>query len=118
MNNKDINPNYKGRFLKNIVAGYNLESLEFDEGTILVQQTDGLKVYFQLKTNYTYYNELADESRMFMRTSKNNPMEILPGSAIDDEGRFMPDSQKFCLAQHVRVPADDELEWYEKQGTV
>lgn len=45
-------------------------------------------------------------------------MEILPGSAIDSTGSLMPDSQKFCLAQHVRVPADGELEWYESLDVV
>lgn len=118
MNNKNINPNYKGRFLKNIVADYNLGSLEFDKGTILVQQMDRLKMYFQLKTNHTYYNERTDKSRTLSVILKSNFMEILSGSAVDGEGRFVPDSHKFCFAQYVRVPADDELEWYEKQDTV
>lgn len=115
MNNKDINPNYKGRFLKNIVADYNLDCLDFDEGTILVQELEDIKAYFQLDCAYTYYNEWADESKMFMR--KNAPLKILPGSAIDGLGRILPDS-KFCLAQHIRVPIDEELSWYEKQSLV
>lgn len=55
-----------------------------------------------------------------MRKTKNDPLEILPGSAIDGMGMGMilPDSQKFCLAQHVRVPVDGELSWYEKQSLV
>lgn len=119
MNNEDINPNYKGRFLKNIVADYELEYLKFDEGTILIQETDEIKVFFQLKSGYIYYNEWSDKSRMFIRRSgKNHPMEILPGSAIDSTGSLMPDSQKFCIAQHVRVPADGELEWYESLDVV
>ena len=118
MSNEDINPNYKGRFLKNIVADYNLNSLELDEGTVLIQELDDIKVYFQLDCVYTYYNEWGDESKMFFRKTKNDPLKILPGSAIDAIGRFLPDSQKFCLAQHIRFPADDELEWYEKQNVI
>lgn len=119
MNNEDINPNYKGRFLKNIVADYELEYLKFDEGTILIQEAAEIKVFFQLKYDYIYYNEWSDKSRMFLRRfGKNHPMEILPGSAIDSMGRLMPDSQKFCIAQHVRVPADGELEWYESLDVV
>lgn len=118
MNNENINPNYKGRFLKNIVADYNLDCLDFDEGTILVQELEDIKVYFQLDCAYTYYNEWADKSRMLMRKTKNDPLEILPGSAIDGMGMILPDSQKFCLAQHVRVPVDGELSWYEKQSLV
>lgn len=119
MNNENINPNYKGRFLKNIVADYGLEYLEFDEGTILIQEAAEIKVFFQLKSGYIYYNEWSDKNRMFLRRSgKNHPMEILPGSAIDSTGSLMPDSQKFCLAQHVRVPADGELEWYESLDVV
>lgn len=118
MNNENINPNYRGMFLKNIVADYELEYLKFDEGTILIQETDGIKVFFQLKSDYIYYNEWSDKNRMFIRGSKNFPMEILPGSAIDSIGRLMPDSQKFCIAQHVRVPADGELEWYESWDVV
>ena len=57
MNNENINPNYKGRFLRSIVADYNLDRLDFDEGTVLVQETYKVKVYFQLKFDYTYYNE-------------------------------------------------------------
>lgn len=118
MNNEDINPNYKGRFLKNIVADYELKTLKFDEGTVLIQEAGTLEVYFQLRFDYTYYNEWADENRFFFRRSKNIPMEILMGSAIDSMGLPMSDSQKFCLAQHVRVPTDGELEWYEKQNMV
>ena len=118
MNNEDINPNYKGRFLKNIVADYELKSLEIDEGTVLVQETEGLNVYFQLGSNYPYRNEWEDERRMFVRRTTNDPMEMLPGSAVDSAGRFVPDSQKFCLAQCVRFPADGEVAWYEKQGCV
>lgn len=117
MNNEDINPNYKGRFLKNIVADYELETLKFDEGTILIQETAEIKVFFQLKADHIYYNVWSDKTRMFARRAgKNSPMEILPGSAIDSVGRLLPDSQKFCLAQHVRVPTDGELEWYENQN--
>lgn len=118
MNNENMNPNYKGKFLKNIVADYGLEYLKFDEGTILIQEAAGIKVFFQLKSDYIYYNEWSDKDRMFIRRSKNHPMELLPGSIIDSTGRPMPDSQKFCIAQHVRVPADDELEWYESLNVV
>lgn len=118
MNNENINPNYKGRFLRSIVADYNLDRLDFDEGTVLVQETYKVKVYFQLKFDYTYYNEWADKSRLFSRTSRNAPMEILLGSAIDGVRGFIPSAQKFCLAQHVRVPVDGELDWYEKQSIV
>ena len=118
MNNENINPNYKGKFLKNIVADYGMELLEFDESTILIQETSAIKVFFQLKSDYIYYNEWSDKIRMFIRRSRNHPMEILPGSAIDSTGSLMPDSQKFCLAQHVRVPADGELEWYESLDVV
>ena len=117
MNNENINPNYKGRFLKNIVADYGLKYLEFDEGTILIQEAAEIKVFFQLKSDYTYYNEWSDESKMFMRRPKNLPMEILSGSTINSMG-WLPDSQKFCIAQHVRVPTDSELEWYESLNTV
>ena len=119
MNNENMNPNYKGRFLKNIVADYELEHLKFDEGTILIQETDEIRVFFQLKSDYIYYNEWSDKSRMFARKSgKNLPMEILPGSIIDCTGRILPDSIKFCLAQHVRIPADGELKWYESQNVI
>lgn len=120
MNNEDINPSYKGRFLKDIVADYELEHLKFDEGTILIQEAAGIKVFFQLKSDYIYYNEWSDEIRIFSRRyyRKNPPMEILPGSIIDSTRRLMPDSLKFCLAQHVRVPADDELKWYESLDVV
>ena len=120
MNNADMNPNYTGRFLKHIVADYGLDYLKFDEGTILIQEAAETKVFFQLKSNYIYYNEWNDEIRIFSRRyySKNPPMEILPGSAIDSTGRPISDSQKFCLAQHVRVPADGELKWYESLDVV
>lgn len=119
MNNENMNPYYKGRFLKNIVADYGLECLEFDEGTILIQEAAEIKVFFQLKSDYIYYNEWSYKNRMFLRSSgKNQPMEILPGSAIDNMGKDISDFQKFCLAQHVRVPADGELEWYESQNMV
>lgn len=118
MNNENMNPYYKGRFLKNIVADYGLECLELDEGTILILEMDEIRVFFQLKSDYIYYNEWGDVNRMFLRRSKNLPMEILPGSIIDCTGRILPDSIKFCLAQHVRVPVDGELEWYESQNAV
>lgn len=115
MNNEDINPNYKGRFLRNIMDDYALETLKFDEGTVLIQEAVGrTKVYFQLGFDYTYYNE----SRMSLTRSRNEFMEILLGSAVDSMGRPMPDFQKFCLAQHVKVPTDGELEWYESLNVV
>lgn len=55
---------------------------------------------------------------MFFRGTKNDPLRILPGSAIDGVGLLLPDSLKFCLAQHLRVPIDEELSWYEKQSLV
>lgn len=113
MNNENINPLYKGEPISHIVDDYGWETLKFDKGTVLIQETD-TKVYFQLRFDYVYYNE----SRPFLSRSKNGPMEILPGSAIDDLGSPMPDSQKFCLAQHVRVPTDGELEWYESLNVV
>lgn len=115
MNNENMNPYYKGRFLKNIVSDYGLEYLEFDEGTILIQETDEIKVFFQLKSDYIYYNEWSNK---FLSRSMNHPMELLPGSAIDSTGSLIPDSQKFCLVQHVRVPMDGELEWYESQNLI
>lgn len=113
MNNENINPNYKGRFLKHIVADYYMDYLEFDEGTVLIQDTGGLKVFFQLKGQYSYYNEWSETL-----SSRNLPMEVLLGSVIVNGGWPMPATQKFCFAQHVRVPTDDELEWYEKQNVV
>lgn len=46
MNNENINPNYKGKFLKDIVASYNLDCLDFDEGTVLVQELGDIKGTF------------------------------------------------------------------------
>lgn len=114
MNNENVNPNYKGKFLKCIVADYDLRFIDFDGGTVLVQEAGDLKTYFQLKSDYRYFNEWRDEVKL----SKNTPMEILPGSVINMNGWKIPDSIRFCLAQHVRFPADDELEWYEKQSSV
>lgn len=120
MNNENINPLYKGGFLINIVDDYGLETLKFDEGTVLIQDVGNIRVFFQLKYEYTYYNEWSDRNDRFLRShgGRNKPMEILLGSAIDHNGLIIPDSQRFCLAQHVRVPTDGELEWYESLNVV
>lgn len=118
MNNENINPNYKGRFLKNIVADYSLERLDFDEGTILIQDVGEVRVFFQLKSDYTYYNVWGGGPSLKYPSRKNKPMEIMSGSVIDSSGQTISDSWRFCLAEHVKVPADDELEWYERQNVI
>lgn len=112
MNNADMNPAYKGRYIKDIVADSELVMLYIDAGTVLVQDIGGLKVYFQIKSGFRYFGDEIFLGR------KNSPMPILLGSAIDGIGRLMPDSSEYVIAQHVRVPTDEELEWYEKQITI
>lgn len=109
MTNDDFDPDFRGKFLQTIVDTYCPE-ISLDAGTILVQDTEGLCVFFQLSTRYVY-----------VRTSKfsafkNGPMTVIPGSIIYNDGRQL--DATFCIAQKVRFPYKHELEWYYNQNTV
>lgn len=112
MNNLDVKPAYKGRYLKDVISESEFVTLHIDAGTVLIQDVGGLHVYFQNKSDYRYLDEETFLGK------KNIPMSILTGSAVDGIGRLLPDSTEYVIAQHVRFPTDEELEWYEKQNTI
>lgn len=111
MTNESMDTDFLGKFLQTIVEDY-VPELHIDAGTILIQDVDSLQVFFQVETDYVYRR--SGRFSFF----KNGPMSILPGSAIDNYGKHLPDSSKFVIAQRVRIPSTYELEWYYKQNTV
>lgn len=107
MTNENMPKEYLGQYIKDIDPSPMKSFLKLDAGTILIQDVGGLQVYFQLEDDY-----------VFNFLGKTHPMEMLLGSAIDGRAMRLPDSQKFCLPQHVRIPTLMELEWYNRQKTV
>ena len=111
MTNENMDTDFLGKFLQTIVEDY-VPELHIDAGTILIQDVDSLQVFFQLETDYVY--------RKCGRFDgfKNGPMGILPGSAIDNYGKHLPDTSRFTISQRVRVPSRYEVEWYLQQNVV
>lgn len=109
MTNGNLDPDFEGKFLQDIVELYCPE-IPLDPGVVLVQDTEGLRIFFQLSTHYVYRR--ASKFAAFT----NGPMTAIPGSLIYSDGR--PLDATFCLAQKVRFPHNHELEWYYTQDTV
>lgn len=111
MTNESMDTDFLGKFLQTIVEDY-VPELHIDAGTILIQDIDTLQVFFQVETDYVYRRSGRFDA------FKNGPMSILPGSAIDNYGKHLPDTSKFVIAQRVRVPSPAEVEWYLQQNVV
>lgn len=111
MNDKNMNPLYRGRYIRNILADNKyIDRLLFEKGTVLIMdlEMDFIKVFFQLGSDYIYARDTG--------SFKMHYLPVLPGSAIDGTGRHHDADS--LLPYSIRIPTLDELHWYEGQDTV
>lgn len=113
MTNEDMNPLYKGRYISAISEGREMFTLWLDEGTVLIEQhpDEAIRIYFQL----------AHESK-FSIYSADSTLWAVPGSevVVVNDGKVLAGLRldKGVNSRYVKIPQDDEFEFYTKQNTV
>lgn len=108
MNNEHMNPLYKGRYLAAIAEGREEFLLYLEAGTILRYDNGYARVFFQLAEDYRYF---------LARITPLTPLEgsVILLSATDYKDYRITDP---IYPDMVVIPADDEIEFYNKQNTV
>lgn len=106
MNNEDMNPLYKGRRLAAIAEGREEFLLYLEAGTVLRYDNAHVKAYFQLAEDYRYFR------------AQTIPLTPLEGSLILLSPTGYKDYRIVIYPDMVAIPADDEIEFYNKQNMV
>lgn len=105
MTNKDFSPRYSGMSIVKILDKIEATGIRIDSGTVLVQEIDSLNLMFQTKWDICF-------------TSSIPSLEILEGSGIYTSGEHLTDRTRIVVNFGIRIPHDEELEWYDKQNLV